>query len=91
MNKTQLIETVADKTGLAKKDAKNVVETVFETIAETLSKGEDVNIHGFANFVIATRAERIGINPSTKEKITIPASKYVKLKVAKPLKEAINS
>jgi len=89
MNKAELIETVSDKTGLTKKKTGNVVNTITKTIADTLSKGEKVTLIGFGTFQARQRKERKGINPQTKEVLTIPAKKVLKFKAGKELREAV--
>ncbi len=90
MNKAELIELVATKSQVAKRDADAVVEAVFEAISDALAKGETVKISGFGIFEKKERAAREGTNPSTGAKITIPASNSVGFKVSKTLKEKIN-
>lgn len=90
MNKAELVEVVAGKSQVAKRDAEAVVEAVFETIADALAKGETVKISGFGIFEKKERAAREGTNPSSGEKITIPASNSVGFKVSKTLKEKLN-
>ena len=89
LNKKGLIDVVANKLDITKKDATVAVETVFETITESLVNGNKVDISGFGKFEVKTRAERTGINPATKETIQIPASKAPGFKAAKALKEAV--
>ena len=89
MNKKALIDAVAAKLDITKKDATVAVETVFEAITESLVNGNKVDISGFGKFEVKTRAERTGINPATKETIQIPASKAPGFKAAKALKEAV--
>ncbi len=90
MNKAELVELVAGKSQVAKRDAEAVVEAVFESIADALAKGETVKISGFGIFEKKERAAREGTNPSSGEKITIPASNSVGFKVSKTLKEKLN-
>lgn len=89
LNKKGLIDVVANKLDITKKDATVAVETVFEAITESLVNGNKVDISGFGKFEVKTRAERTGINPATKETIQIPASKAPGFKAAKALKEAV--
>ena len=89
LNKKGLIDVVANKLDITKKDATVAVETVFEAITEALVNGNKVDISGFGKFEVKTRAERTGINPATKETIQIPASKAPGFKAAKALKEAV--
>ncbi|MCI1903718.1 HU family DNA-binding protein [Enterococcus hirae] len=88
-NKAELIENVASKTGLTKKDATAAVDAVFSTIQSTLAKGEKVQLIGFGNFEVRQRAARKGRNPQTNEVIEIPASKVPAFKPGKALKDAV--
>lgn len=88
-NKADLIEKVADKAGLSKKDAAPVVDAVFESIKETLSTGEKVQVIGFGNFEVRDRAARKGRNPQTGEEIQIAATKVPAFKPGKALKDAV--
>lgn len=89
MNKTELIAAVAEKTGLTKKEAERVVSTTFETVTESLKKGEKVSVSGFGIFEVKTREARIGRNPRTKEEIKIPATKLPAFKASKALKDVV--
>lgn len=89
MNKTELVTAVAERTELTKKDATNAVNAVFDIIAETLAKGESVQLIGFGNFEVRERAARKGRNPQTGEEIEIAASKAPAFKAGKQLKEAV--
>ena len=90
MNKSELIDHVAKKTGLPKTKAQTAVEAIFEGIKSTLKKGGEVRLVGFGTFSVAKRAATTGRNPRTGEKINIPASKQPKFKAGKELKEAVN-
>lgn len=87
MNKQELIEKIADNTGLSKKDATQSIDCFITTIQEALKKGEKVAITGFGTFDVSTRKARIGRNPKTGESIEIPASKAPKFKVGKAFKD----
>lgn len=90
MKKPELAEAVMQAAGLeSKKKALEVVDALFDTITKTLSKGDEVKIPGFGNFRVARRAERMGINPKTGEKIKIAASIKPKFRAGKLLKEAV--
>ena len=89
MNKTELINAVADKTQLSKKDAEAAITATVEAIAEALTREEKVQLVGFGSFEVKKRAERIGRNPKTKESIKIPASKVPVFKPGKALKDAV--
>jgi Bacterial nucleoid DNA-binding protein len=90
MNKAELIEAVANKTVLTKKDAGQAVEAIIGSITAALEDGDKVSLVGFGTFDTKVRAERIGRNPKTKEEITIPASRVPGFKAGKALKDAIN-
>lgn len=88
-NKQDLIAEVAAKTGLTKKDSEKAVNAFGEVVTEFLAKGEKVQLIGFGNFEVRTRAERKGRNPQTGEEIQIPASKVPAFKPGKALKDAV--
>ena len=90
MNKNDLIDAVAERTGLAKSDAARAVEAVLGSITETLQRGEAVSLSGFGAFVTKVRAARSGRNPRTGETIAIPASRAPAFKAGKGLKDALN-
>ena len=89
MNKTQFIAAVAEKSELTKKDADKAVNAMIEVITDTPKAGDKVQIMGFGNFEVKERAERAGINPATKQPITIAASKSPVFKAGKALKDSI--
>ena len=91
MNKTQLIDVVATKTGLTKKAAEAAVNAVNDAIAEALAAGDDVKITGFGGFEVKERAARTGRNPKTGEAVEIPASKYVAFSAGSQLKDKVNA
>lgn len=91
MNKKELVDVVAENTGVVKKDLKPVVELVFDKIVEAVLSGEKVSISGFGAFKLVERAERQGRNPKTGEKLVIPARKAVKFAPAKELKEKLKA
>lgn len=90
MNKAELVEYVAKGAELTKADAQRAVESVFEGISKTLKKGDDARFVGFGSFSISKRAATTGRNPRTGEAIKIKASKNVKFKAGKELKESVN-
>ncbi len=90
MNKTDLVEVVALKTGKTKKEAEAMVNAVNEAIAEALAAGDKVQLIGFGTYSVKTRAAREGRNPKTGEKMTIAASKTPAFTAGKALKDAIN-
>lgn len=89
MNKTELINAVADKTQLSKKDAEAAITATVEAIAEALTREEKVQLVGFGSFETKKRAARTGLNPRTKETVEIPASKVPAFKAGKALKDAV--
>ncbi|MCC8022874.1 MAG: HU family DNA-binding protein [Clostridiales bacterium] len=89
MNKTELVAAVAEKAELSKKDADTAVSAVIDAVTEALTKGEKVQLVGFGTFEVKDRAARQGLNPRTKETITIPASKAPTFKAGKALKDAV--
>ncbi len=90
MNKTELVEAIAKKTNLSKKDAEAALSASFECIADALAREEKVVLVGFGTFETRLRAARVGRNPSTKEEIQIPASKAPAFKAGKSLKDRVN-
>jgi DNA-binding protein HU-beta len=90
MNKTELINAVAETSGLTKADATKATEGVFEAITTALQSGDDVRLIGFGNFSVADRKASVGRNPRTGEEIQIKASKLPKFKAGKGLKDAVN-
>ena len=84
MNKTDLINAVAEQADLTKKEAGSAVDAVFESIQNSLAKGEKVQLIGFGNFEV-----RKGRNPQTGKEIDIPASKVPAFKAGKALKDAV--
>ncbi len=90
MNKNDLVDAVAERTGLAKSDAARAVEAVLGSVTESLQKGDQVALSGFGTFVVKARAARTGRNPRTGEAIAIPASRVPAFKAGKALKDALN-
>ena len=90
MKKTELAEALMAACGLeSKKQGVEVVDALFDIITKTMVSGDEVKIPGFGNFKVAKRAERMGVNPKTGEKIKIKASVKPKFRAAKLLKEAV--
>lgn len=90
MNKQELIQAVADKSGLTQKDAKTALDATLAVITSTLAKGDEINLVGFGSFTVKTQKERTARNPKTGEKIQVPAKKVPSFKAGKGLKEAVN-
>ncbi|ABS74457.1 non-specific DNA-binding protein Hbs [Bacillus subtilis] len=89
MNKTELINAVAEASELSKKDATKAVDSVFDTILDALKNGDKIQLIGFGNFEVRERSARKGRNPQTGEEIEIPASKVPAFKPGKALKDAV--
>lgn len=89
MNKTDLVNAIAEKAGLTKVEAKNALDAAIEAMTEALAKGDKISLIGFGTFSTVEKAERTGINPRTKEAITIAARKSVKFKQGAELTDAI--
>lgn len=92
MNKVELAQAVAEKTGMNKQDAEKAIAAVVEVISEQLKAGNEVTITGFGSFSVSQRAARTGVNPQNPtQKIQIAATKVPKFKAGKGLKEAVRS
>lgn len=89
MNKTELINAIAEKAGLTKVDAKSALDAAVEAVTEALAQGDKVSLVGFGTFSVVEKGERSGINPRTKETITIAARKTVKFKQGAELTDAV--
>lgn len=89
INKDILVASIAEKTDISKKDVEMVVDTIVEEITKAIKNDQKVTFTGFGTFRASKRKERIGINPQTKEKITIPAMTLPKFTAGKALKEAV--
>ncbi len=85
MNKTELANEIAEKAGLNKVAAKAALDACLDAIEEALANDDKVQLIGFGTFSVMEKPERIGINPRTKEKITIAARRTVKFKPAPEL------
>lgn len=89
MNKTELVASIAEKANITKKDAEKAVAAFVDTVVAELKAGEKVQLVGFGTFEVRERAARQGINPQTKQAITIEASKNPVFKAGAALKNAI--
>lgn len=89
MKKPELIEHVAEQTGLSKKDATEAVAAVLGGIQGALATGDSVTLTGFGTFEVRDRQAREGVKPGTSEKIQIAASKYPAFKAGKSLKDSV--
>ena len=90
MNKSELIEKIAAGAELSKVDAKKALEAGVAAIKDALIAGDKIALVGFGTFSISERPAREGINPATKEKITIAAKKIAKFKAGAELADALN-
>ena len=89
MNKNELINAVAERANITKKDAEIAVSATFEAITDALCEGEKIPLVGFGSFEVKKREARIGRNPKTKETIEIPATKVPVFKAGKLLKDSV--
>ena len=90
MTKAELVEQVARSTELTKKHAEIIVNTVFESIVDSLKAGEKIELRGFGSFRIRKRGARIGRNPKTGAKVQVPAKRIPYFKPGKDLREMLN-
>jgi len=90
MNKTDLINSIAAKSGLNKKNSEAALNAMIASVEESLKGGDKVVLVGFGTFEVRKRAARKGRNPQTKKEITIPASKAPVFKAGKVLKDKVN-
>jgi DNA-binding protein HU-beta len=90
VNKSELITSMAEKSGLTKKESEVALKAFIESVEEALEKGEKVQLVGFGTFETRERAARMGRNPRTKEEIEIPASKAPVFKAGKEFKDIVN-
>lgn len=90
MNKSELVAAMAEKADMTKKDAEKVLKAFEDVVTEELVTGGKIQLVGFLTLEVAERKEREGRNPRTNETMVIPASKVVKFKVGKALKDAVN-
>ncbi len=92
MTKADIVANVYEALGVfSKKESAEVTETVFETMKDTLGRGDMLKISGFGNFVVRTKRQRVGRNPKTGDKITITARRVLTFKPSQVLKHALNS
>ncbi|WP_063657521.1 HU family DNA-binding protein [Candidatus Arsenophonus triatominarum] len=89
MNKTEIINQIAEKSDLTKKDSEKALNAFIETVTEELKAGNDVQLIGFGSFQVKPRAAREGRNPKTGEPLKIAAANVPSFKVSKTLKEAV--
>jgi len=91
MKKIEIIESVYDQLGIARKDCVQIVESLFEIIKDDLDKGNDVLVSGFGKWTVKAKKKRRGRNPQTGEPLTIDAKRVITFKPSTKLRDAINS
>lgn len=90
MNKSELVNAIAEKTGVTKKTAEDSLNAILDVVKEVLVKGDKVQLVGFGSFEVKTRAARKGHNPQTGAEMKIPACKAPSFKAGKALKDVVN-
>jgi len=90
MNKAQLIDAMANNSGLSKADAKKALDAFISTTTETLKNGDRVALIGFGTFSVSERGARTGRNPQTGKEIQIPSKKVVKFKAGADLADSVS-
>lgn len=91
MTKADIIEGVYEKVGFSKKESAEIVELVFDTVKETLERGDKIKISGFGNFQVREKKARVGRNPQTGMEIEISARRVLTFRPSQVLKSALNS
>jgi DNA-binding protein HU-beta len=89
MQKTDFVKSVADRSNVSQKEAKQVIDAALDIITESLKGGEKVTLTGFGTFEVRQRQEREGVNPQTRQKIKIAATKTPGFSASSTLKEAV--
>ncbi|MFN2616241.1 MAG: HU family DNA-binding protein [Thermoleophilaceae bacterium] len=89
MTKSEFVDRVASESGLSKGDATKAVDVFLDVVKETLSRGGEISFTGFGKFSVADRGARQGVNPQTKERIQIPASRVPRFSAGAGLKSAV--
>ncbi len=90
MNKAELVEAIAKRSGLSKKDGEKGLNAFLDTVKAQLKKGDKVSLVGFGTFQVMQRKATTGVNPKTKEKINIPKKKVAKLKFSDSVNGMLN-
>jgi integration host factor subunit alpha len=90
LTKAEFVEAVYSQVGLSRRDSAEVVELLFESIKETLARGEPVKVSGFGNFVVREKKARVGRNPQTGRDIEISARRVLTFKPSQVLKDVLN-
>jgi DNA-binding protein HU-beta len=89
VSKADLVERVAEETGVSKKDVKSVMDSMIKQVSANLKEGNKVQLTGFGTFEVRDRQARTGVKPGTTEKVNIPASKHPAFKAGKGLKDQL--
>src|SRR3989440_4722413 len=90
MTKADVIDSVCSKVGFSKKESAEIVEMVFDTVKDTLERGEKIKLSGFGNFVVREKKSRVGRNPQTGQEIEISARRVLTFRPSQVLKNALN-
>lgn len=90
MNKSELVDAIAKKSALSKKDTEKGLSAFLDTVKHALKKGDKVSLVGFGTFKVMKRKATTGVNPKTKEKLQIPAKKVAKLKFSDSVNDSLN-
>ena len=90
MTKAELVEKVANKINLTKKETEGIVSIIFQSITDSLTEGDKVELRGFGSFRIRERNARVGRNPKSGEKVEVPAKKVPFFKAGKDLREIVD-
>lgn len=91
MNKSELVIAVSDRTGLPRHEVREIVDSVFGIITESLTGGDKVTIAGFGSFIASEKQPRLGVNPRTMERIEIPAHVAVRFKPGNELADSLKN
>ena len=90
LTKSQLIDMIAKRTELPRKQAERVVNTVFRSMAKSLVEGQRIEMRGFGSFTVKHYPPYVGRNPRTGKKVDVPSKRAIKFKVGKDLRERVN-
>lgn len=90
MNRTELVNAIAEKTEMSRKDSETVLKAFVDVVTEQLKSGDKISMTGFGTFEVTKRGERKGRNPMTGDEMVIPAAAVPKFKAGKALKEEVN-
>jgi integration host factor subunit beta len=90
MTKAELIEEVSEVVEMTRKDSETIVETIFDSIVNSLHKGEKIEIRGFGSFRTRQRQPRVGRNPKTGSRVEVPSKRIPYFKPSKELRDLVN-